>query len=129
MLRSSSKFAFLVSADEVMCLKFDLIEKVDYDTGDDSDSVDLFVEPNLWYSKPIKFADVLDEHRGTVSVKLALLYLLHCGMQKDYEMTERLGDSMKYFKKTKAERKYIPELTWTPGAYLGMYQPAAEASR
>jgi hypothetical protein len=118
MLRSSTKFAFLASADEVMCLKFDLIDKVDYDTNDDEDPIDLFVEPNLWYSKPIKFADVLDENRGTVSVKLALLYLLHCGMQKDYEMKERLGNSMKYFKKTKAGWACLPKLSFKPGTYL-----------
>lgn len=121
MLRSSTKYAFLVSADEVMCLKFDLIEKVEHNTHDGSDPVDLFTEPHLSYSAPIKFADILDEDRGSVSVRLALLYLLHCGMQNDYEMKEELGSSMEYFKKTRPGWPYVPKLSWPMGARLGKY--------
>tara|TARA_R110002003_G_scaffold279_14_gene18123 strand:+ start:6404 stop:6607 length:204 start_codon:yes stop_codon:yes gene_type:complete len=44
-----------------MFLRFDIIEKVEYMVPEGREPVDLFVEPHLTYSKPIKFEDVLDE--------------------------------------------------------------------
>ncbi|KAF1914311.1 hypothetical protein BDU57DRAFT_454188 [Ampelomyces quisqualis] len=112
MLQSSTRHAFLVAADEIMFLRFELIEKVEYNTHDGRDAVDLFVEPWLSYSAPIKFSEVLDEKANKVPVKLALMYLLHCGMQKDWEMQAEIGNSMKYAAKTKAGERYLPKLDW-----------------
>jgi hypothetical protein len=112
MLMSSNKYAFLVSADEIMFLQFDLIQKVEYDTHDNRDEVDLFVEPWLMYSNPIKFADILDEEESTVSVRLAMLYLIRCSIQGDWELPENIGDSLNYAAKTKAGERYVPKLSF-----------------
>jgi hypothetical protein len=112
MLQSSTRNAFVVSADEIMFLQFELIEKVEYCTHDRRDPVNLFVEPWLSYSEPIKFSEILDEKEAKVPVKLALMYLLHCGMQKDWEMQAEIGNSMKYAAKTKAGERYVPKLDW-----------------
>jgi hypothetical protein len=112
MLMSSTRYAFVVCADEIMFLKFELVEKVDYNAPLDLDHVKLFVEPWLSYSPPIKFTDVLDPNEGTVSVKLAMLYLLHCSMQSDWELQAEIGNSLKYAAKTKAGERYVPTLSW-----------------
>jgi hypothetical protein len=121
MLKSSIKYAFLVSANEVMFLKFDAIEKVEYDTHDDGEPIDLFVEPWLHYSTPIKFSDVLDEANGTVSVKLALMYLLHCSMQGEYELQPDISNSANCTATTKAGENYVPKLSFKIGERLGKY--------
>lgn len=112
MLQSSTRHAFLVSADEIMFLKFELVEKVEYETHDGRDPVELFVEPWLSYSAPIKFSDVLDAKVNKVPVKLAMMYMLHCGMQKDWEMQPEIGNSLKYAAKTKAGEMWLPRLDW-----------------
>jgi hypothetical protein len=114
MLLSSTRYAFVVAADEVMFLKFDLVEKVSYNTPDGREYIKLFVEPWIYYSPPIKFTDTLDPAEGTVSVKLAMLYLLHCSMQNDWQLKEDIGNSMKYSAKTKPGEKYVPVLSWLP---------------
>jgi hypothetical protein len=121
MLKSSTKYAFLVSADEIMCLKFDIIQKVDYENDTSKDPLDLFVEPWIHYSVPIRWVDVLHEAEGTVSVKLALLYLLHCSMQEDYELESEVGNAAKYRAKTKAGATYMPKLNWKIGERLGQH--------
>jgi hypothetical protein len=121
MLMSSTKYAFLVSADEIMCLKFELREKVNYEKDTRKDPVDLFVEPWMHYSVPIKWADLLHEAKRTVSVKLALLYLLHCSMQEDHELEPEIVDAAKYSTKTEAGARYMPKLSWMIGERLGQY--------
>jgi hypothetical protein len=121
MLKSSTKYAFLVSADEIMCLKFDIIQKVDYENDTSKDPVDLFVEPWIHYSVPIGWVDVLHKAKGTVSVKLALLYLLHCSMQDDHELESEIGNAAKYRAKTKAGARYMPKFSWKIGERLGQH--------
>jgi hypothetical protein len=111
MLMSSNKYAFLVSADEVMFLKFELVEKVEYPTRD-SEPVDLFVEPWLMYSDPIKFTDIFDEEKGTVSVRLAMLYLLACSVQEDWMLQANMGNSLKYAATTKPGERYVPKFSF-----------------
>lgn len=106
MLLSSTRYAFLISADEIMFLRFDLIEKVDYNTGDD-EPVDLFTEPWLSYSQPIKHSATFDQDGG-LSLGVALLYLYACAMEKDFELDGAMGNSLKFFAKTKAGQKYVP---------------------
>jgi hypothetical protein len=45
MLMSSNKFGFVVSGDEIMFLKLDVVEKVEHDTPDSRDPVSLFFQP------------------------------------------------------------------------------------
>jgi hypothetical protein len=110
MLLSSTRYAFLVSADEIIFLRFDLIEKVDYSAGD-NEPVDLFVEPWLSYSQPIKFSATLDEDGG-LPLNVALLYLYACAMEKDFELEGETGNSLKYFATTKVGQNYVPDFAW-----------------
>jgi hypothetical protein len=111
MLVSSNKYAFLVSADEVIFLQFDPVEKVEYPTRD-SEPVDLFIEPWLMYSDPIKFTDILEEEKGTVSVRLAMFFLLQCSVQEDWSLPVDMGNSLNYAAKTKAGETYVPKLSF-----------------
>ncbi|KAF2820669.1 hypothetical protein CC86DRAFT_360526 [Ophiobolus disseminans] len=108
MLMSSTRYAFLLSSDEIIFLKTEIMSKCEYPRG--RDPVDLFVEPWLFYSAPIKFTDILDEDKGTIPVKLALLYLLQLSKQGGWQMHEEIGDSLKYFETRKAGERYIPKL-------------------
>lgn len=121
MLKSSTKYAFVVSADEIICLKCELSEKVDYNTHKSGKVIDLFVEPWLHYSAPIKFADLLHERKGTVPVRLALLYLLHCSMQEDYELDGDIGNAANYKATTESGQRYVPKLNFKIGQRLGKY--------
>lgn len=62
MLMSGTRYAFLLSADEIIFLKYDLESKCEH--TDDGEQIELFVEPHLIYSKPMKLTDVLDEEKG-----------------------------------------------------------------
>ncbi|KAJ4366344.1 hypothetical protein N0V83_007980 [Neocucurbitaria cava] len=72
MMMGNIRYAFLTSSDEVIFLKFDVTERVKYVNmsthGEQPvfDPVDLFKEPWIGFSRPIKFTDVLDEAKGTV---------------------------------------------------------------
>ncbi|KAH7080212.1 hypothetical protein BKA63DRAFT_406864, partial [Paraphoma chrysanthemicola] len=115
MLMSSTRYAFLVSASEITFLKFDVIQKTQYNVPAGKDPVDLFHEPWLLYSEPIKFEDVLeeeDEQDTTVSVKMALLYLLYCSTKTGWELPADTGRSLNYFAKTKAGEGWKPVLPW-----------------
>jgi hypothetical protein len=109
MLFSSTRYAFLVSTNEIMFLNFDLIEKVEYHTRNGI-PVPLYTEPHLSYTRPIKFTDVLDEEEGSVSMKTALLHMLHRGMEDDSQLMEDTWSSLKYTAKTKAGEAYRPRL-------------------
>jgi hypothetical protein len=121
MLKSSTKHAFLVSADKVMFLKFELIQKVHYNVPNGEEPKNLFIEPWLHYSPPVKFGDLIHEAKGTVSVKVALMYLLHCSMQEDYVLPMEMGNAAKYKAKTKAGAKWVQKLSWKIGERLGKY--------
>lgn len=111
MLLSSTRYAFLLSADEIIFFRFDLVEKCEYNTAD-GEPVDLFVEPWLSYSQPIKFSATLDEKESTVPLKVALLYLYACAMEDDWELQSEIGNSLKYFAKTQAGQNYMPNFPW-----------------
>jgi hypothetical protein len=110
MLLSSTRYAFIVSADEIMFLKFDLVDQVEI--APDGRVVKLWTEPWIYHSKPLKLTDGLDPDKGTVSVKMAMLYLLHCSMQVGFQLQEDIGRSLKYSAKTKAGERYVPKLSW-----------------
>ena len=115
MLLSSTRYAFLISANEIIFLKFDMTEKVEYNTHDNRDPVDLFIEPWLSYSAPITFTDLLDEKKNTVSAKLALLYLLHCSTQEGWQMSPETGTRLNYAAKMQAGERWVPTLSWLGG--------------
>jgi hypothetical protein len=110
MLMSSNKFGFVVSADEIMFLWFDIVEKVDYDLYDGPDPVVLYTEPHMYYSDPIKLADVFNEDEGTISVRMAILYLIHCSITGEYELPAEMGSALNYAAKTKPGERYVPYL-------------------
>ncbi|CAO2657904.1 Nn.00g071640.m01.CDS01 [Neocucurbitaria sp. VM-36] len=112
MMMDNIRYAFLTSSDEIIFLKFDIVERVKYvntaprNATPDIDQVDVLKEPWLSYSDPIKFTDILDEAKGTVPVRLALLYLLHTSITSDWHLPDDMGSSRKYAAKTKAGEKY-----------------------
>jgi hypothetical protein len=106
MLMSATRHAFVVSADEIMFLKFDIIQKQHYPDDPKEDPTDVFVEAHLMYSTPIKLNGLFDEDSGEVPVKMALLYLMHCVTLEGWQMEEDLGNSMKYATKTKWGENY-----------------------
>ncbi|KAF1828221.1 hypothetical protein BDW02DRAFT_652181 [Decorospora gaudefroyi] len=114
MLKANVNYAFLVSSDEVMFLRYDIETRTEYvnlalpDQAPHFDDVDVNIEPRLCFSDPIKHADVLDEVEGTLSVKLGLLYMVHTVMTNDWQMPEEKGNCAKYAAKTKAGEKYMP---------------------
>jgi hypothetical protein len=129
MLLSSTRYAFVVCASEIMFLRFDIIEKVEYMVPEGREPVDLFVEPHLTYSEPIKFEDVLDEDdpfgeedeeedeedekkKRSVSVKLALLYLLYLSTEEGWEAEADTGSSMNYAARTKYGEGWRPKLSF-----------------
>ena len=93
------RYAFLTSSDEIIFLKFEIAERVKYvnkaprTATPDIDQVDVLKEPWLSYSDPIKFTDILDEAKGTVPVRLALLYLLHTSITSDWHLPDDMGSS------------------------------------
>jgi hypothetical protein len=97
MLLSSTRYGFLVSGHEIIFLKLDVDEKVEYDTHDGRAPVELFQKPTFYYSQPIKFNDGFDENGGgSVSLKIALLYVLHCAMEDEFQILADTRSSLKY---------------------------------
>lgn len=82
-------------------------EKCEYDTKD-GEAVDTLCEPWLSYSDPIKFSDNVDERAGTISIKLALLYILSGDTGIPWIISENLGSSLNYAAKTKAGEAFVP---------------------
>lgn len=99
MVMGNIRYAFLTSSDEVIFLKFDVTERVKYvnmaDPGGqpEFDPVDLYKEPWIGFSRPIKFTDVLDEAKGTVPVRLAMVYLLQTSLTSTWRIVDDLGSS------------------------------------
>ncbi|KAF2033189.1 hypothetical protein EK21DRAFT_59214 [Setomelanomma holmii] len=112
MLLSSTRYGFIVSANEIIFLRFECREKVEYDVPDpeEDDPIDLFVEPWLSYSQPISFGEVLNETEGQekVPVKLALLYVLYLGTQEGWDLYGEYGECRSYGEYTKAGERYVP---------------------
>jgi hypothetical protein len=111
MLLSSTRYAFLASADEIIFLKLDVDEKVEYDTHDGRDPVDLFARPVLYYTDPIKFTDTFDETESSLSLKVALLYVLNCALEDEFQVTADTGSSLNYAATTKAGEAFRPYLS------------------
>lgn len=110
MLMSTTRYAFLVCADEIMFLKFEMIDKCYYPEYEGETPVDLFVEPWLHYTAPMKLTDCLDEENGKVPAKMALLYMLHRATEEGWQMEEDIGKSANYAAKTKFGEKWFPKL-------------------
>src|SRR5690349_18391739 len=68
MLMNNNRYAFLVSSDEMTFLHME-VRKITFRERT------LFYEPWLHYSPPMKIADEFDMERGSVTVRMALLYL------------------------------------------------------
>lgn len=65
---NNHRYAFLVSSNEIMYLRMDVKHVTEKGKA-------LFCEPRLHYSHPMKLTDSLDAAKGTVTVRLGLLYL------------------------------------------------------
>lgn len=110
MLQSHVKYGFVVSADEIMFLKLELVERTEYHTRD-GEPVDLWCEPWLLYSDPIKFTGV---QAGTQSItaKQGLLYLIYQSMKKDWELSDKLVDTMNCIAEEDEGVRWIPKPSW-----------------
>ncbi|KAL6152860.1 hypothetical protein ACJBU6_08034 [Exserohilum turcicum] len=112
MLACDTKYGFIISSDEIIFLRFDIVKrsiKVNVARKGDPprfEWVDVMAEPNLFYSPPIKHTDVLDEEKGTVSVKLALLHLIHTTVASEFKMPAEKGNCAKYFPLGNAGEKF-----------------------
>ncbi|KAF1851549.1 uncharacterized protein K460DRAFT_36977 [Cucurbitaria berberidis CBS 394.84] len=101
MLMDNIRYAFLTCSDEVIFIKFDIVERVKYvnrargNEAADVDQVDVLTEPWLYYSDPIKFTDVLNEAEGKVPVRLALLSLLHIASTTEWHLPANIGSARK----------------------------------
>jgi hypothetical protein len=86
MLKGNTSYGFLVSSDEVMFLRIEIetsVSEVNIAVpGEEPEyaDIDLFTQPRLCYSDPIKHTDILDPEKGTLPVKLALLHVVHLVM-------------------------------------------------
>ncbi|KAH8728443.1 hypothetical protein GQ44DRAFT_609535 [Phaeosphaeriaceae sp. PMI808] len=110
MLLSSTRYAFLVSADEMMFLKLNAVEKLHYNAS--NNAVPVFVEPWISFSRPVKFDDVFDERTGKVPVKLALLYMLYRCSQEDWQVEMGIGVGVSYAKKTPPGQDLVVKPIW-----------------
>jgi hypothetical protein len=112
MLECNTEYGFLVSSDEMILLRFAIVQrgkKINLAlVGEEPDYgwVDTTIEPQMYYSDPIKHIDVLDEERGTISVKLALLHLMHVTVMNEFKMPKEKGNCAKYFPTTEAGKKF-----------------------
>lgn len=112
MLISHLRYAFIVSVDEIMFLRFEIIEKVEYPSDRNKLPIDLFSEPWLHYSAPCKLADVLEDDNGLAPAKVALLYMLLRVSEDNWFIAENVGNSAKYRGKTKVGQKWVPNYSF-----------------
>ena len=112
MFQCNRTYGFVISSDEIMFIHFDIdmrTEEVNVAPSGQKSKfaiVDITTEPNLCYSDPIKFTDVLDEKKGTVSVKLALMHMIHNTMTMEWTMPENKGKCGRFFPKGNAGEKF-----------------------
>ncbi|RAR02142.1 hypothetical protein DDE82_006018 [Stemphylium lycopersici] len=112
MFQCNRTYGFVISSDEIIFIHFDIhmrTEKVNVAPSGQKpkfEIVDITPEPNLRYSDPIKFTDVLNEEMGTVSVKLALMHMIHSTMTKEWTMPENKGKCGKFFPKGNASENF-----------------------
>jgi hypothetical protein len=102
MLMSNIRYSFLVSSDEIMFLKVDIRDKK---AGEEH----VLAEPWLNYSEPIKITEVFDAERKTITVRMALLYLLWLVVQNGKDkwcLPDELGNSLNYAVFTKANEDW-----------------------
>ena len=130
------RFAFLTSSDETIFLRFEITERPqgahrprfdeddedddeeeqeeeaeeeqfqDEEKGSDMTSVETLKEARLYYSDPIKHSDILDEAKGTVPLRLALLYLLYTSSTSKWQLPADIGSAINYKAKTRAGEKW-----------------------
>ena len=64
------------------------------------------IQPEIFYSDPIKHAQILNEQEVMVPVKLALLYLIHTTVINEFKMIEEKGNCALYFPTTEPGERY-----------------------
>jgi hypothetical protein len=112
MLESHTNYGFVTSTDEIVFLRLDIETRtqcVNVAPPEDLPylaDVDVAIEPRLHFSDPIKYAYMLDEAEGTISVRMAMLFLVHTVLTKDWLLPEDKGSSFNYFGKTDAGERY-----------------------
>jgi hypothetical protein len=110
MLQSHVRYGFVLSADEIMFLKLEIVERTEYRTRN-GEPVDLWCEPWLLYSDPIKFADAQVGTHG-ITAKQGLLYLTYQSMKKDWELSESLVEKLNCIVKEDEGVRWIPKPSW-----------------
>jgi hypothetical protein len=113
MLASNTRYGLIISADEVMFLRVDVLTGCEYDTADD-EPVETLTTPRVYYSDPIKFTDVYNEAgKASVTVRQALWYIIQrAGKDKsgDFYKSE---EALAYFATTGAGERYVvPRPSW-----------------
>lgn len=112
MLACNTEYGFLVSSDEIIFLHFAIVYKGKKmniaEPGEPERLAFVYsmVEPHVYYSDPIKHSEVLDEAKGTVTVRLALLFLLHSTVTQRFQMPKQKGNAAHFFPTTEAGKKF-----------------------
>ncbi|XP_014558296.1 hypothetical protein COCVIDRAFT_94942 [Bipolaris victoriae FI3] len=112
MLECNTEYGFLVSSDEIIFLRFAIVykgKKMNVAEPGEPERlafVYTMVEPSINYSDPVKHSEMLDDTNSTVTVRMALLYLLHTTVMKRFQMPEQKGNAAQYFPTTEAGKKF-----------------------
>lgn len=117
MLEYETEYSFLVSSDEIMLIRFTPIPASirrcyagAYGIKRRIKSSSSLIQPELFYSDPIKHTQVLDERderNVKLPVKLALLHLMHRTVIDCFKMMEEKGKCALYFPTTAPGEKFI----------------------
>ncbi|KAF3032051.1 hypothetical protein E8E12_001089 [Didymella heteroderae] len=91
MLMNNHRYSFLVSSDEIMYLRMDINQVVEKGKI-------LFCEHRLHYSHPMKITDAVDTEKGTITVRMGLLYLFWLIIRDDKgcKLPEEMGNCLNY---------------------------------
>jgi hypothetical protein len=112
MLESDTCYSFVMSSDEIVFLRLDIDTRTHcVNTAPPKDlpyleDVDVAIEPRLYFSDPIKYAYMLDEAEGTISVRMAVMFLVHTVLTKEWLLPENKGPSSNYFGTTDVGERY-----------------------
>jgi hypothetical protein len=112
MLVSGNSYAFLTTTDEVVFLQLDIVGRTHYVNVAPTDElprlehVDVLTEPRLYFSDPIKHTDVFSEAEGTISVRMALMYLVQIVLTTDWQMSGDLEPCRAYFEMGDVGERY-----------------------
>ena len=88
---NNHRYAFLVSSDEIMYLRMDVKHVTEKGKA-------LFCEPRLRYSHPMKLTAPFDAAKGTMTVRLGLLYLFWSTIwvENGWQLPEEMGKCLNY---------------------------------